>query len=250
MGVTQHLNITEIEQNQNNRYITHNNAIEALAAASNARLVKTTSGSDPVELTIDECTRYVCYVAEAGATGNFDFVFLGEFGSNDAERLFVFRNETDYTATVKSDGAGTTVPVPAGSGCLIHQTHDDMLKIAESSGATTAPYDVGLFLPGQPDDAVECFVFTAVRDVVFPDDFDGSVGFCGSNPAATAAFDVLKNGSSVGSISISTSGVFTFSTTGGDVSLTVGDRLSLTTPSPQDASLANVSIVFKGSRDL
>lgn len=250
MGVTQHLNITEIEQNQNNRYITHNNAIEALAAASNAKLAKTTVGSDPVNLTDDECTRYVLYVAETGATGDFDFVFVGEIGVNDADRLFVFRNETDHTATVKSDGAGATVPVPPNSSCLIHQFHDDMVKLAESTGATSAPYDVGLFLPGQPDDNVECFVFTAVREVDFDDDFAGSTGFCGTNPASTAAFDILKNGSSIGSISISTTGVFTFSTTGGAVNLTVGDRLSLTTPSPQDASLSNVSIVFKGTRAL
>lgn len=248
MSVTQHLNITEVQQNQNNRYITINNGFEAVAAATNAKLSKVVSGVTPVTLNLTECTRYVYYVAESGASGPFDFIFLGEFDVNNAERLFVFKNATAYTATVKTDGVGTTVAVPAGTTCLIHQAHDDMVKLTELADVVEHPYDVGLFLPGQPADNVTAFVFTAVRSITFPDDFAGSVGTCGTNPTSVAAFDVLKNGASVGSISISTAGVFTFATTGASLSLAAGDRLSLNTPTPQDATLANVSIVFKGTR--
>lgn len=248
MGVTSHLNLTELEQNQSNRYITINNALEALAAAGNARLPKTVSGTSDVTLSADECTRYAYYVA-SGGTGNFNFVFLGEIGANNADRLFVFKNASSYVATVKSDDTGTTVVVPAGASCLIHQSHDDMVKLAEYDGQTVSPYDIGLFLPGQPDAGVECFKFVAVRDIDFADDFAGAVGHCGTNPTSTAAFDVLLNGSTIGSVSISSGGTFTFNTTGGAVSMSAGDRLSMTSPSPQDATLASIAMTFLGTRD-
>lgn len=247
MSTSTILNITELEQSQNSRYITINNMLAALEGAANAKLAKTVSGSGPVNLTSDECTRYAYYVA-SGGSGNFNFVFLGEIGSNNADRLFVFKNASSYVATVKSDAAGTTVVVAAGASCVIHQSHDDMVKLAEFDGLTTAPYDIGAFLPGLPEDGIECFKFTATRAIDFADDFAGSVGHCGVNPTSTAAFDLLKNGSSIGSISISTGGAFTFNTTGGAVALAIGDRLSVTSPSPQDATLANVSFVFLGTR--
>lgn len=248
MGVTQHLDITELEQNQNNRYITFNNAIEKLASATNARLQKTVSGTTPIVLTNDEATTYVYYDID-GATGNFDVTFPGDIGANVADRLFIIHNTTAYVATVESDAAGTTVSVPAGSSMMIHQYHDDMVKLLEFDGATVSPYDIGLFLPGQPDDGVECFKFVAVRNIDFADDFAGARGHCGTNPTGTAAFDVLLNGSTIGSISINTSGVFTFSTSGGAVAMSPGDRLTLTSPSPQDATLSSIGITFLGTRD-
>lgn len=249
MATTTILNITELEQNQNNRYITFNNAIAALERASNRKLAKTVSGTSDVTLTTDECTRYVYYVL-SGGSGNHNLVFLGEIASNNADRLIVVKNATSYVTTVKSDAAGTTVVLPSGASAVIHQSHDDMVKLAEYDGLTTAPYDIGAFIPGLPDDGVEVFKFTAVRAIDFADNFANSRGHCGVNPTATAAFDILKNGSSIGSISINTSGVFTFNTTGAGTSLAAGDRLSVTSPSPQDATLANVSFVFLGTRTL
>jgi hypothetical protein len=70
-----------------------------------------------------------------------------------------------------------------------------------------------------------------------------------TNPTATAVFSILKNGSSVGSISVTTGGVATFSTTGGNpVSFAIGDVLSVTAPTPQDATLADVGAAFYGVR--
>lgn len=243
------LNIPQVAENQNNKYITVNNAVNFLEQAMNAKLAKTVSGTSDVALTDDECTRYHYYVV-SGGSGNHNLVFQGEIGANNANRMFVVKNASSYVTTVKSDAAGTTVILPSGASAVIHQDHDDMVKLAEFDGLTTAPYDIGLYLAGLPEDGVECFKFVAVRAIDFADNFANSRGHCGVNPTATAAFDVLKNGSSIGSISISTSGVFTFNTTGAGTSLAAGDRLSLTTPSPQDATLENISIVFLGTRTL
>lgn len=247
------LDIPQIAENGANKYITHNNAVNFLEQAMNAKLDKSTAGTTAITLTDSEATRYAYYAIGAGtASGNFDLVFPGEIGTgnNNANRLFVVKNSSGYVVTVKSDAAGTTVALANGASAIIHQSHDDMVKLAEFNGLTTAPYDIACSMPGLPDDNAEIMKFVAVRAIDFADDFSGSRGHCGTNPTSTAVYDVKKNGSSIGSISINTSGVFTFSTTGGATALAAGDRLTINAPSPQDASLANVGITLLGTRTL
>jgi hypothetical protein len=249
MSTTAILGITEVAQNQNNRYITINNALAALEQAGNAKLGIAISGTTAAVLTADQCRRYAYYEI-SGATGNFDVTFMGQpDGVNDANRLFVVKNTTAYTATIESDAAGTTVTVAAGYAALIHQDADDMARLVHSPG-TVVPYDVGFSVTGLPTDGAEVLHFVAARAVDFPDNFSGSVGHCSVNPTATASFDVKKNGSSIGSISIDTSGNFTFNTTGGATALAVGDRLTVFAPSPQDATLSDVGVMFAGTRTI
>lgn len=250
MSTSAILVITELAENQNNKYTTINNMLRDLERATNRKLASTVSGSGPVNLTADQCTKYAYYEA-SGGTGNFNYVFLGSpDGVNNANRLFFFKNTTAYVATVKSDAAGTTVTVNSGAGVIVHQDNDDMVKIAEFDGLTTAPYDIGFSYPGLPDDSLEVLKFVAVRAIDFADDFAGSQGHVGTNPTATATFDVKKNGSAIGSIQVSTSGTFTFATTGGAVALAIGDRLTIVAPSPQDATMADIGIVLLGTRAL
>lgn len=250
MSTSSILFITELAENQANKYVTINNMLRDLERATNRRLASTVTGTGPVNLTGDECTKYAYYEA-SGGSGNFNYVFLGEPDAvNNANRLFFFKNASAYIATVKSDAAGTTVVLNAGASAVIHQNHDDMVKIAEFDGLTTAPYDIGFSYPGAPTAALEVLKFVAVRAIDFPDDFAGSRGHVGTNPTATAAFDVKKNGSSIGSISVSTSGTFTFATTGAGTSLAAGDRISIQAPSPADATMADIGIVLMGTRTL
>lgn len=245
------LQIPEIAENQNNKYISHNNAISYLEQAAHAKLSKTTSGTTAITLTATECVRYRHYHIGAGTeSGTFNLVFLGEIdggGLVNAQREFVVSNQSTKSVVVKSDAAGTTVTLTAGQKALIRQDHDDMSIIMRYEGSTL-PYDVGCSITGKPDDNVEVMKFMAVRAIDFPDDFAGSYGHCGTNPTSTATFTIKKNGSSIGSISINTSGVFTFVTTGTTTSLSAGDRISVQTPTPQDATLADVSWTFLGTR--
>lgn len=242
--------IPEIAENQNNKYITHNNAVAFLEQATQRALPNSSVGAGPWTLTSGDFTRNFAFKA-SGASGAFDIVTPGDIGGAGlTKRVFVVINaDTADTATVKSDAAGTTVVLPAGWTAIILQVGDDLtaLSMFNSSLGTSIPYDIGVFIPGLPANAALVMQYVAPRAITLPDDFAGSVGRCATNPTTSAAvFDVLKNGSSVGSVSISTGGVFTFSTTGAGVSLAVGDYLSMTAPSPQNAALANVSIIFKG----
>ena len=244
------LSIPQISPTQNGKSTTHNNAVDILEAAMGARLQKSTAGTTAITLTQNECTRYRYYDIQPGtASGAFDVVFKGDINSGSANREYIVANNTAYTVTFKSDAAGTTVILTTGQRALVRQDADNLTEIMRYYGSTV-PYDVGLSITDQPDDGVEVLKIVAVRAIDFADEFAGSRGHVGTNPTATAAFDVKKNGSTVGSVSISTSGVFTFTTTAAGVSLAAGDRLSVHAPSPQDATLANVGIMFHGTRTL
>lgn len=113
----------------------------------------------------------------------------------------------------------------------------------------TQPYDVVCSLPGKPGASALVLLLTFTRAVTFAGNFAGSAGTVGTNPAATAVYTVNKNGSSIGTISISTGGVFTFSTTAGATeSFASGDRMTITAPSSQDTTLADVAITLAGTR--
>jgi hypothetical protein len=125
----------------------------------------------------------------------------------------------------------------------------NVLPIASGgTGTNFLAYDLLSTLAGKPSDGQVVFLMKAARAFTLPADLAGSVGRVGTNPTATATYTVLKNGSAVGSIQISTSGAFTFSTAGSPVSLSVGDELAITAPSPADNSLADVSITLAGMR--
>lgn len=243
------LAIPQIAESQNNKYITANNQIDFLEQAANRALANAAVGAGPWTLTAAEFTRYYAFKA-GGASAAFDIITPGDIGGAGlTKRVFAVINaDTVDTATVKSDAAGTTVVIPAGYSAIIAQVGDDLtaLTMFNSTLGTSIPYDIGVFIPGEPADAALVMQYVAPRAIAFPDDFAGAVGRCSVNPTGTSVFDVLKNGSSIGSVSISTGGVFTFSTTGGAVSLAIGDYLSMTAPGTADATLANISIILKG----
>ena len=116
-------------------------------------------------------------------------------------------------------------------------------------GALTGPYDLICALPGKPTAGATVFLFTASRAISFAANFAGSFGSVGTNPTSTAAYNVRKNGTSIGTISISTGGACTFTSSGGTVqSLAAGDRLTITAPGTQDSTLSDAAFTLAGTR--
>lgn len=120
------------------------------------------------------------------------------------------------------------------------------MKIKTSDIANN-PYRVGFFFVATPLVTEILAMHEFADSVTFADDFAGSVCKVGVNPTATFVIDVKKNGSSIGSISISTLGVATFSTTGGAASFVSGDVISFVGPSPVDATVAQCTVTLKGT---
>lgn len=141
---------------------------------------------------------------------------------------------------------------PAGWQKLPHGTSGQFLKTLGAAAPAWGdpPYDVSLSFPGSPTAGQLIGKIVAVRDIAFPANFSGSVGHIGTNPTSTYAIDVQDNGSSIGTISISTGGVFTFSTLSGTAkTVSSGHRLEFYAPanSPADATAANIAATLKGT---
>lgn len=93
-------------------------------------------------------------------------------------------------------------------------------------------------------------LYTFTSPVTFAANWSGSYGSCGVNPTSSATFTVYKNGTSVGTVVVSTGGVFTFSTTsGGTVLYNTGDIFKVVAPSSQDATLTNIAISFSAAEN-
>lgn len=87
----------------------------------------------------------------------------------------------------------------------------------------------------------------AVSAFTFPANFAGSQASVGTNPAASFIMTVLKNGATVGTITISTAGVTGFATTGGSsISVAVGDVITVQAPATPDAAIARLRFSLKG----
>lgn len=245
---TPELAIPEVAQTQNNKYITMNDALVFLGAASNKTLPSATTGN--WALTEAQFTRYLAFKA-SGRAGAFDITLPDAINVTNPERFFIVWNaDTTYTATIKAATTpGATVTLKPGYVALCYRNGVDTYAFIVGGAGTTGPYDLGFFLSGLPGDNIICMEWKAIRAFTIPGNCAGSAGKVGTNPTATAVFAILKNGGSVGTISISTGGVFTFATTAGAAqSFAVGDVLSVTTPTPQDATLADVGVAFLGTR--
>jgi len=145
-----------------------------------------------------------------------------------------------------------TVPAaPSGKANVKWQVDGDnnVSAYTDPPGGTTGPYDVVASYVGKPGAAALVLILTMVRAVSFAANFSGSRGTLSANPAAAATYTVKKNGSSIGTVAVSTGGVFTFATSGGAVqSFAIGDRMTVEAPSPADTTLADVGLTFAGTR--
>lgn len=111
-----------------------------------------------------------------------------------------------------------------------------------------APHTIGLFFTTTPTASEVLMLYTFAEPVDYADDFAGSVGDIGTNPTASFVLTIAKNGASIGTITISTGGAFTFATTGAAESFAAGDQISITAPGTADATAASCSITMKGTR--
>lgn len=102
------------------------------------------------------------------------------------------------------------------------------------------------FISGVPGTTTVVFKTVVARDCELWDDFGGSFAHVGTNPSATTTFDIDVNGTTIGTIAFSTTGVATFATTGsGFESLSAGDRLEIITQGSVN-SIADIGIALRG----
>lgn len=110
------------------------------------------------------------------------------------------------------------------------------------------PYDIRVGFNSVPTTDQIIDTIPVVRDWTLPANMSGSVGYIGVNPTATFVLSLKDDGTTIGTISISTSGVFTFATTSGtEKVVTAGSMLTLVAPTVVDATANRASITLKGT---
>lgn len=88
------------------------------------------------------------------------------------------------------------------------------------------------------------------RSFNIPDDFAGSRGHVDTNPTTDPyVIAATKNGVEIGTISISTSGIFTFATSNTEVEIIAGDIIRFIAPDPAQAesTISGISITIAGT---
>ncbi len=129
----------------------------------------------------------------------------------------------------------------------------DTAYIADGSGSGsfatfTIPYDIAMAFGGVPGNAEVMFRMVAVRDIALLANLASSSGDIGTTATATTLLDVLDDGVSIGTISISTTDVFTFTTQGGTAkTILAGSLITIVNQATADATAANITVTLFGT---
>lgn len=129
---------------------------------------------------------------------------------------------------------------------LTYNDAGDLLTIA----LPAQPFDASAFYPGAPSASAKVLRVPIARAVTFAANFAGSYAKAGTAATASTAFDVQKNGVSVGTITFAigaTSATFV-SSGGAAVNFAAGDVLGIVAPVTPDATLADIGFVLAGTR--
>lgn len=197
-----------------------------------------TKGLVPAPAAGDGAAGKVLKADGSWSTAASGFTAGGDLGGTSTlqEVLGILNTLFDSPGTAWADGQ--TVQFSSSLGKLIRLVDRPIFPVSAISGKPTA---------GQ----LVC-IYTAGAAMTFPANFatPDSCASLGVNPTATATYSVYKNTSTlVGTITVSSAGVFTFATTGGaPFSLNARDRLTIVAPGSQDATLSDVGITLVGTR--
>jgi hypothetical protein len=184
--------------------------------------------------------------------------------------LLIFSDGTNYFTVPMGAGGGSASPLTTKGDLYVHNaTIDTRLAVGvngqfltpDSTAATGLAYSdmperATLTVPSLLTAGKIVGAFVATYAITFGANFAGSRGAIltvagGANPTSTATFNVFKNGSIVGTMVISTSGVFTFATSGGvAVTYNAGDSFVIVAPGSADPTLAGFTFTFYGTKGL
>lgn len=111
----------------------------------------------------------------------------------------------------------------------------------------TVSYDVRTGFNTTPAASEIVDIIPIPRDVKFAADFSGSVGFVNTFPSASFSLEVTDGTTTLGTVTIDTSGAFVFSTTSAGVTtIPAGTVLRLIAPATPDATVSGVFITLAG----
>lgn len=243
LGTTSYLQIPTMAESDTGKYLILNSAIQQLEDSINRKLdLNFTSGN--ITLTESQFTRYGYFRATNVSVAR-DLTVPATVGTSPVvttNRLFVVQNTGTATLTVKHP-TGTTASVWAGKTAVIFADGTNVIEVS----TTNKHRDLHYTFFGNPTSSQLIGLKVSARSIVFPANFSGSYGYCRVNPGAGYNIDVRDASGSIGTVTISAAGAFTFVTAGGTAkTLAAGGRLELVAPAGVDTT-EDITIVFTGT---
>ncbi len=241
MPTTPNLNLTHVEESQNQKEVTANEAFDGLD--------KALAGHETADFDFPSDANYTPTPGDARGALSFDVV--STFGSLSATRDLIVPTAAKLYVIVNSTTGGQAINVTTsgGTGILVENGTRRLLYCDGTNVVATSgdPFDVGGFLAGVPGTSQMVWKVVFTRHVSFPNDFAGSEGHLETASSGSLVIDIQKNSSSIGSMTFATSVLATFATTGGATTFVPGDTLELHTPSDM-LSAADLGWMLFGSR--
>ena len=116
-------------------------------------------------------------------------------------------------------------------------------------GSAGGAYDIRGGFASIPTSAQVLDTIPIVRDLDFAANFAGSIGKIGINPTASFVIAVFDDATQIGTITISTAGVFTFATTSGTAKTVIsGSFLEFRAPATVDTTANRATWTLKGEQ--
>ncbi len=140
LGNSSYLQIPLMAEADNQKYLLHNDAIQALDESLNRLLTLDFLGTN-ITLTESQLTRYGTFRG-TNHTIPRTLTIPQTVGSSPAittNRFFIFHNDGGDTITITHGGGGTTVDVPASTVTLVLCDGADIIAVASASG-----FDMGV----------------------------------------------------------------------------------------------------------
>jgi len=236
---TPNLAITHVAASQNQKEVTINDALDKLDLAMNDTVDVDCTGGNTTVSTPDYRENFLIRLTGTPAS---DFTLTVP----DGKRILAVHNTTVRIATLRTTTAGATVILRASELGIVGSRGTNLVSLAAS--AIGGLYDLGLFIPGQPAATALVFQYVFPRGVSFPTSLTGSTGRAATGATSLASFALRKNGTNVGSVDFTAGQAVASFTLAGGASFAAGDVLELLAPTPQDATLADISLSFVGAR--
>lgn len=250
--MSNNLNLSQVSESQNQKETTINDQAGELDAALTEQFVADVSAGN-VALTAAEYRRAIHIKASGAATAGRTvtlqaikrMVVISNFSTSDSVD-FILGSAT-ITLAAAADAANPTMALVYTDG-----TANGLFAVSSGAGGGgSGAFDFGFSYPGGPPASQEQLLkFIVTRDITVPADFAAAAGHVGTNPTAQFDIDVTDDGVSIGTISIDTSGVFTFETDGNtEQSIAAGSVVRFVAPLATDATVADIAVGIQATED-
>jgi hypothetical protein len=235
------LSLPALSGGQANPETTVNDANGAIDAAITETLV--------VDLTVDETLSSADYCSairfSITPTGSAKTLTLPA-----VKRLVYISNDGTIDCTIAK--GSTTISLAHGDGGFFYTdgTTNGLLQLSAGAGGGggSTDFDVVTFVPGVLVNSQLCMRILVGRAFTWPSGLTGSVFSSGVAATASTTLTIKQNGTSIGTLVWAASGTTPTVTFSSSVTFAIDDVITIEAPSSADATLADVSLTFLGTK--